>query len=145
MFSHLLSGAGSELPAFVDSRSTVADLTWSDMILNRNNSNWSKKYAPHASLDCLPAGKHFPLAQKLPNSGCLGHFSAFSRSCMPSLFSGVNQDDRDQCYLKGHPSATASITHLLSHILATLQVMVTVWKDFRLHNWHNAMLRGREA
>lgn len=38
----------------------------------------------------------------------------------------------------------SSITHLLSHILAPLQVMVTVWKDFRLHNWHNAMLRGRE-
>lgn len=34
------------------------------------------------------------------------------------------------------------ITHLLSHILAALQVMVTVWKDLRLNNGYNAMLGG---
>lgn len=32
------------------------------------------------------------------------------------------------------------ITHLLSHILAALQVVVTVWKDLRLNNGYNAML-----
>lgn len=32
------------------------------------------------------------------------------------------------------------ITHLLSHILAALQVMVPVWKDLRLNNRYNAML-----
>lgn len=36
-----------------------------------------------------------------------------------------------------------TITHLLSHILATLQVVVTVWKNLRLHDGHDAMLRGR--
>lgn len=34
------------------------------------------------------------------------------------------------------------ITHLLSHMLAALQVMVTVWKDLRLNNGYNAMLGG---
>lgn len=37
-------------------------------------------------------------------------------------------------------SVTESITHLLCHILAALQVMVTVWKNLRLHDGHNAML-----
>lgn len=40
-----------------------------------------------------------------------------------------------------HPSVP-SITHLLSHILAALQVVVAIWEDLRLHDGHDAMLAG---
>lgn len=41
-------------------------------------------------------------------------------------------------------SLSSTITYLLRYILAALQVMVTVWKNLRFHNGHDAVLRGRE-
>lgn len=52
------------------------------------------------------------------------------------------------CCFKGQsqPSVSAASvpTHLLSHILAALQVVVTVWENLRLHNGHDAMLGGAQ-
>ena len=50
------------------------------------------------------------------------------------------------CYFKGRSQsihlAVPFITHLLSHILAALQVMVAIREDLRLHDGHDAMLAG---
>lgn len=142
-----LCGAGSVLPAFVDThgrRSARYDMIRHDPEQHRHKS---KLCTTHVTRLLASTQKHVSFAEKMPNSGCWWHFSAFSRSCMLTLLTEVNNDENICCHFKGqfqsiHPSVTASITHLLSHILAALQVVVTVWKDLRLHNGHDAVLGG---
>lgn len=42
---------------------------------------------------------------------------------------------------RGWSSIHPSLHYLLSDVLATLQVMVSVGKDLRLHNWNDTILR----
>lgn len=125
----------------------VAAVTWSDMIRNRN-SNQSKKICTTHFSRLLASRQTLFFCWKVAKFRVLGIFFWFYSQL--HTITPIRSEPRWQasnCYFKGqpqsiHPSVTASITHLLSHILAVLQVVVTVWKDFRLHNGHNAVLGG---
>lgn len=42
---------------------------------------------------------------------------------------------------KGGRVPHSATCYLLSDVLATLQVMISIRKDLRLHNWNNTILR----